>query len=132
MFGPGDTHQSYGPNRFSRTLAADREIRIFGRGEETRDHLYIDDAVRLIERLVFSDAAGTYNLVSGASRSFAEIVEGFRRIAPFEFSVTHAPRKGEITHRQYDASRLTRQVPGFEFTDFDKGLQATLEFFADG
>ena len=66
------------------------------------------------------------------SHNVAEIVEGFRRIAPFEFSVTHAPRKGEITHRQYDASRLTRQVPGFEFTDFDKGLQATLEFFADG
>lgn len=132
VFGPGDTHQSYGPNRFARTLAADREIRVFGQGEETRDHLYIDDAVRLIERLVFSDAVGTFNLVSGVSRSFAEIVEGYRKIAPFEFSVTHATRKGEITHRQYDASHLTRQVPGFEFTDFDTGLRATLEFFSDG
>lgn len=130
VFGPGDTHKSYGPNRFARTLAADREIRIFGQGEETRDHLYIDDAVRLIERLVSSGATGTYNLASGASRSFSEVVEAFRKIAPYDFSVTLAPRKGEITHRRYDVSRLTRQVPGFAFTDFDTGLRATLEFFS--
>ena len=57
-------------------------------------------------------------------------VEACRKIAPYDFSGTLAPRKRESTHRRYDVSRLTRQVPGFAFTDFDTGLRATLEFFS--
>ena len=46
IYGAGDTHNSYGPNRFMRQALKDGRISLFGNGEETRDHLYVDDARR--------------------------------------------------------------------------------------
>src|SRR5271157_697727 len=45
VYGPGDTHNSYGPNRFVRQAVTERRIPLFGEGEELRDHLYVDDGV---------------------------------------------------------------------------------------
>src|SRR5262249_46280748 len=48
LYGPGDTHNSYGPNRFVRTAVETQRIGIFGQGEELRDHLGVEDFVRLL------------------------------------------------------------------------------------
>lgn len=129
VFGPGDTHNSYGPNAFLRGVVRDRAIRVFGRGEERRDHLYIGDLVRAVERLLESGADGTLNLATGVSRSFADVVEAIRRVVPFEFEVSYQPRRAPVTHREFDISRFTRQVQGFRFTDLDEALRETFEGF---
>jgi nucleoside-diphosphate-sugar epimerase len=129
VFGPGDPHGSYGPNGFVRSLARDRSIRIFGQGEETRDHVHVDDVARLTVALMRVGAHGVYNVATGRSRSFAQVVEAIRKLVPYEVAVTNAPRKSPITHRSYDVTRLARVVPGFAFTPFEDGLRATLVAF---
>lgn len=129
LYGPGDPHGSYGPNAFARSLAHDRTLRIFGDGEEQRDHLYVDDAGRLVVALLRSRATGLYNVATGHSRSFAGILGAVQGIVPYEFRVTRAPRAGAITHRLYDIARLAQAVPGFAFTPFEAGLRATLADF---
>jgi nucleoside-diphosphate-sugar epimerase len=128
-FGPGDPHGSYGPNGFARSLARDRSIKIFGQGEEKRDHVHVDDVARLTVALVRSGARGVVNIATGRSRSFAQVVEAIRKLVPYEVAVTNAPRKSPITHRSYDITRLSRAVPGFPFTPFEDGLRATLTAF---
>jgi UDP-glucose 4-epimerase len=125
VFGPGDTHNSYGPNAFVRAVLGDRTVRLFGDGEEQRDHLYIGDLVRLVSRLIETNAVGVYNLANGISRSFAEIVEALRRVAPVEFTVSRSRRSGPVTHRTFDISRLSSQLPGFQFTSPEQALQET-------
>lgn len=125
VFGPGDTHGSYGPNRFVRTIVRERTVRLFGAGEETRDHLHVDDLARVAGRLAAADATGVFNVASGESRTFASIVKALRDLAPYEFAVESLPRSGPITHRQFDVGRLRRALPGFRFTDFAEGLRAT-------
>jgi Nucleoside-diphosphate-sugar epimerases len=49
IYGPGDTHSGYGPNKFLKLAKKNQDIILFGKGEEKRDHIYIDD---LIERLI--------------------------------------------------------------------------------
>ena len=129
VYGPGDPHGAYGPNAFARSLARDRTVRLFGEGEEERDHIYVDDVARLASALLRSSATGLFNLASGESRSFAEIIQTIRGIVPYEFTVTRTPRKGSITHRRFDTARLQRAVPGFGFTPFKDGLRATLAAF---
>jgi len=125
VYGPGDTHSSYGPNRFCRSIVRERSVRLFGDGEETRDHLYVDDLVELTARLGASDASGVYNLATGTTRTFGSIVEELGHLAPEGFEVARAPRAGAVTHRQFDVSRLLAAVPGFQFTPFGEGLAAT-------
>ncbi len=129
VFGPGDTHNSYGPNAFLRAILRDRVVRVFGRGEERRDHLYIGDLVRGVEHLIDAGAEGTFNLATGVSRSFAQVVDEIRRVVPLEFEVSYQPRRAPITHREFDVARFVRHAPGFQFTDFGRALRETFEGF---
>jgi UDP-glucose 4-epimerase len=129
VFGPGDPHASYGPNAFARSLANDRSVRLFGQGEEERDHLYVDDAARLVVALMRAGATGVFNIATGTSRSFAQVVDAIRSITPYQITVTHAPRRTPITHRSYDIALLERVVPRFAFTPFEDSLRATLAAF---
>jgi nucleoside-diphosphate-sugar epimerase len=129
VFGPGDSHASYGPNSFARSLARDRTVRIFGQGEEERDHIYVNDVARLMVALMRAGASGVFNVATGRSRPFGQVVETIRKLVPYEVVVTNAARKGAITHRSYDIARLDGAVPGFLFTPFEDGLRATLAGF---
>jgi len=129
VFGPGDPHGSYGPNGFARSLARDRSIRIFGQGEEERDHVHVDDVARLTVALMRAGARGVFNIATGRSRSFAQVIEAIRKLVPYEVAVTNAPRKSPITHRSYDITRLDQAVPSFPFTPLEDGLRATLAAF---
>ncbi|HET9926689.1 MAG TPA: NAD(P)-dependent oxidoreductase [Methylomirabilota bacterium] len=129
VYGPGDPHASYGPNAFARSLALDRSMRIFGAGEEERDHVYIDDVAAIVAGLLRSGAAGVFNVATGQSRSFADVVKAMRDLVPYDVEVTSLPRKSAITHRRFDIARLTRAVPGLRFTPLPDGLRATLRAF---
>jgi UDP-glucose 4-epimerase len=129
IYGPGDPHGAYGPNAFARSLAKDRSLRIFGDGEEERDHVYVDDVAAVIVLLLRLRATGVFNVATGESRPFVDVVKAIRGLVPYEVAVTHAPRAGAITHRRFDTARLYRSLPGFAFTPFDEGLRATLASF---
>ena len=93
VYGPGDTHATYGPMQFIRSLMDERNLYLFGDGEELRDRLYIHDLVYLTDCLMSGGASGLYNLVTGESHSFREIADYLSQIAPFNFRIIHRPRK---------------------------------------
>jgi UDP-glucose 4-epimerase len=125
VFGPGDTHNSYGPNAFIRSVIRERSIRLFGQGEERRDHLYVGDLVRIVSRLIDTRAVGVLNVATGVSRSFAEVVETLRHIVPFEWTVSYLPRRGPITHREFDITALRTAVGECEFSTFEDAMRST-------
>ena len=129
VYGPGDPHASYGPNAFARSLARDHSVRIFGAGEEERDHVFVDDVAAVTAGLLRSGAAGIYNVATGQSRSFADVVKTIRDLVPYEVEVVSAPRKGPITHRRFDIARLAQALPGLRFTPLRDGLATTLAAF---
>jgi nucleoside-diphosphate-sugar epimerase len=124
IFGAGDTHNSYGANRFMRAAAAERKIGLFGEGEEQRDHVYVDDVVRIIQLALEHRSSGTLNLVTGQSISFGDLA---RKVAAIAGGVTVEGRPrapGPILHRHYDATALFRAFPDFRFTPRDEALAA--------
>lgn len=130
IYGPGDTHATYGPMRFMKSIVRERKVHLFGKGEDLRDHLYVEDLNRLIEALIAAPAAGTYNLVSGESHSFREIIEMLREIVPYEFEVCPVDRKKPLIHQRFDIGKLTQGVPDFHFTGLKQGLQETFKVFS--
>ena len=129
IYGPDDPHGSYGPNGFARSLVRDRSVRLFGAGEEERDHVFVHDVAAVTIGLLRSGAVGIYNVATGQSRSFADVVKTIRDLVPYEVEVVSAPRKGPITHRRFDIVRLARVLPGLRFTPLRDGLAATLAAF---
>ena len=130
VYGPGDTHATYGPMKFIRDILDEGKVYLFGEGEELRDHLYIDDLVQLTDRLIHGKFSGRFNLVAGKSRTFREIVEIFRKLSPQPCETVHVERKKPLIHQEFDIRKLSRAVPGFAFTDIQKGLEETFHAFA--
>ena len=125
VFGAGDTHNSYGPNAFIRSAIRGRAVRLFGHGEERRDHLYVGDLVSIVARLIDIGAVGVLNVATGVSRSFAEVVEVLRHIVPFELAVSYLPRTGPVTHREFDISSLRSVVGEFAFSSLEDAMRST-------
>jgi nucleoside-diphosphate-sugar epimerase len=122
IYGAGDTHNSYGANRFRRMARAEGRITLFGGGEETRDHMFIDDIVALIDLTFQHRSAGTLNLVSGRSVSFAELARMVASHFPDPVEIVSLPRQVAITHRKFDASNVARSFPGFRLTPLEEGI----------
>jgi len=125
IFGPGDPHNGYGPNRFMRLAQAGSDIALFGEGEERRDHIFIADVAEIVRRCVLHRATGIVNAVSGTVTSFKEIAElAATRFQP-RVKVLATPRIGPMPHggyRAFDASLLARRFPDLKLTLLAAGL----------
>lgn len=125
VYGAGDTHNAYGPNRLRRMAQADGRIVLFGEGEELRDYITADDAARLIRLTLCHRSTGLLNLATGGSVSFRRLADLVA--APFghPIPVTGQPRQvPAVTHRRFDVAALHRAFPDFAFTSLEDGLQA--------
>jgi UDP-glucose 4-epimerase len=124
IYGAGDTHNSYGPNRFRR-MAQDGKITLFGGGEETRDHIFIDDVVAMIYSTILHRSAGTLNVATGKSVSFGDLARMIAVMSPGKaVEVAGTPRQNPVTHRAFDITAIHHAFPHFRFTPLDQGLAA--------
>jgi UDP-glucose 4-epimerase len=123
IYGAGDTHNSYGPNRFRR-MAKDGRITMFGKGEETRDHVFVDDVVVLIGLVILHRSAGTLNLATGRSVSYDELAQRIAGLLPTKIELVGTPRQNPVTHRAFDVTAIHQAFPHFRFTPLDEGLSA--------
>ena len=122
VYGAGDTHNSYGPNRFRRMAAKDGRITLFGGGEETRDHVHVDDVARVAAECLVRRSTGTLNLATGRSNSFRQVAEMVARQFAGRVEIAVTPRANPITHRHYDITNLIKAFPGLRLVALEKGL----------
>ena len=127
IYGASDTHNSYGPNRFLRGAIKDRTIALFGRGEETRDHIYIQDVSRLITLCLLHRSAGTINAVSGQAATFHEVALKIAQLAGPDVRIEYLPRNAPITHRQFDVTERLKAFPFFAPTLLEGGLASSFQ-----
>jgi nucleoside-diphosphate-sugar epimerase len=123
VYGAGDTHNSYGPNRFIRTAQKDGKITLFGEGEERRHHIHVADLARILHLCLLHRSSGTINAVTGEALSFREVAEMIRADAGRPVALECLPRGSAITHRHFDLTALTRAFPNFAPVPFPSGIR---------
>lgn len=126
VYGVNDPHNGYGPNRFGRLAKEGSDIVLFGKGEEKRDHVYVEDIAKLVYLLILHRAAGVVNAVSNQTVSFSELaqfaVAFFKSAGP----VVETQRVGLMPHdgyRPFEPSVATTVFSGFQFRDWRTGLK---------
>ncbi len=130
IYGPGDTHNSYGPNRFVRTARSHGKITLFGGGEEMRHHVYVTDVAEFIRLCLFHASSGVINAATGEAVSFSAVAEKIVHAMGANIPIETTPRANPVTHRHFDTSALVRAFPGFRATPLDAGLTQTIEAMA--
>ena len=103
IYGLQDPHNGYGPNKFYRSAKSKKIIYLFGRGEERRDHIYIEDIGKIISCIINKKKTGIFNLVSGKVISFFEIAKIISKLNKNNISVKFLKRIGSMPHNGFRA-----------------------------
>ena len=129
IYGAGDTHNSYGPNRFMRQALKEGRIALFGNGEETRDHLHVDDAVDLLLKVI---SHGSTGLLNCRQRTFRDVSIGCRDGRGAGWPAGRDRHLGATKSAQLTGISTPpiclRAFPGVRFRPLEDGLALT---FAD-
>jgi nucleoside-diphosphate-sugar epimerase len=126
IYGAGDPHSGYGPNRFRKLAARGEVIALFGQGEEKRDHVAVEDVARLAVRVLQHGSIGVLNAVTGISTSFstiAHIVAGeFKPLAKVELVPRPGPQP-HLLHRFFDITDCYKSFPDFHYEPLESGMK---------
>ena len=109
VFGFGDTHNSYGPNRFIKNAISEKKIILGGEGEETRDHIFVSDLVQLTVLCILYKSSGILNAASGFSISFMELAKLIKENLP-NIEIKTTKRNNPITYRSFNIDCLNSNL----------------------
>ncbi len=142
---------NYGPYHFPEKLIplmivkalAGEPLPVYGRGENVRDWLYVEDHARAI-RLVFERAApgSTYNVGGRAERKNIEVVQGvceaLDRLRPRADGKAYGAQISYVTDRPghdfryaIDCRRIEEDLGWTQSETFDSGLSKTVAWFLE-
>lgn len=125
IYGAGDPHSGYGPNRFRRQASKGEDIPLFGEGEEQRDHVSVHDVAKLARLILCHRSRGALNAVTGVATSFNAIAHIVARQYGNKVRVQELPRtvpRPHLLHRFFDITACHHAFPGFHFVPLEEGL----------
>lgn len=126
IYGNDDPHNGYGPNKFTRLVKRNLDIVLFGKGEERRDHIWVNDLAKLIVIIVQRKVTGIINATSGKVITFNKIARIIKKISNKKINIIYTKRSGKIPHNGYRAfqkSRIQKLIPGFKFNEISTTLK---------
>jgi len=124
VYGEGDTHNGYGPNRFLNQIRNFESIKVFGEGLNVRDHIHVKDVVELVVRCLNIGFEGCLNLATGKSYSFRYVAEKCVSIFSPRSVIEKTGSEGEIFYKNYDISKMSETFPDFRPMHLDFGLES--------
>jgi nucleoside-diphosphate-sugar epimerase len=124
VYGLGDKSNAYGPTGFLVAARENRPITLWGDGSELRDFVFVDDVASIILHFLRLDISGVFNLCTGKSRSFIEIVRVLQRDFP-KLDFVSRERSRPKVDQIYSSAKLRSLLPAeFIFTSLEDGLSA--------
>ncbi|MFZ5427649.1 MAG: NAD-dependent epimerase/dehydratase family protein [Thermodesulfobacteriota bacterium] len=122
--------------RFMAMALNGEPLTIFGDGEQTRDFVYVFDAVKavLLAGGLWGDAgplSGVFNVGTGRSTTVTELAMLLARLAGKDLPISYLPeRAGDLRHSLADVSRLEREGGFRPSTMLEDGLRTTMDWFS--
>lgn len=135
VFGPlqaaGHAYAAVVP-AFVAAALADEPLVIHGDGTQSRDFTYVDTVTAVLADAVVRtvNSPEPVNLAFGTRTSLLDLIAQLETILGSEVKREHVEnRAGDVPHSQAANDRLMALFPDIVPTDFDVGLQATIDWF---
>jgi dTDP-glucose 4,6-dehydratase len=142
---------NYGPYQFPEKLIpltiqnalAEKPLPVYGRGENVRDWLFVEDHARALRAAVERGRPGeTYNVGGDCERQNIDVVRGIcallDEIRPRDGGQPHAElitfvtdRPGHDARYAIDAGKIRRELGWCPSETFDTGLRKTVEWYLE-
>jgi UDP-glucose 4-epimerase len=116
---------------FSGLLLTGHPCTIFGDGEQTRDFVYVDDAVDAFSRAATRGDGLLVNVGTGIETSVNQLYATMASLASAVVPPNYAPpRPGELRRSALDPSRAAIQLGWTPWTTLEEGCRQVLRWFA--
>lgn len=126
VYGPGDASRQYGPAGFVDAALHGGTVTLWGDGTERREFVFVGDIVRIVGGLALEGRGGVVNIVTGESRSFAEILEAVAACVGRRPRVTSHPRTRPKVDHGFIPVGLRERLPDFAFTSLSDAISRTV------
>lgn len=129
IYGENDPHNGYGPNLFARLIKAKKNITLFGKGEERRDHVSIHDVAKIVRHVILYKCYGSINAVSGKVISFYNVAKNLKKLTKSKNKIITTRRKMPMPHNGYRAfdNSLIKKLFDFKLIDPETGFKELLK-----
>jgi UDP-glucose 4-epimerase len=115
---------------FAGLLLEGKPCTIFGDGNQTRDFVYVDDAVDAFVRAADRGSGLLCNIGTGRETSVNELYAAMAEAAGVAEPAVHAPpRAGELERNSLDPGRASLHLGWEPWTDLRSGVAETLRWF---
>ena len=112
---------------FGRRMIMEEGLVIFGRGEQTRDYVYVGDVTRAHKIALKGQEPLTVNIGSGVGTSVNQLFKLMAAETEYPLLPEHGePRPGDVEHVVLDVSRARRELGWTANTTLEDGLRQTL------
>lgn len=115
---------------FSKAMLEGRRPVIYGDGKQTRDFVYVEDAVDALHRAVEKGNGRLLNIGSGSETSVLELYDAVAAATGFRKKPEFADAKpGEVLRSVVDASAARKALGWEPWTPLDTGLRHTIDWY---
>jgi len=118
---------------FSERILNDKEVYIYGDGEQTRDFIYIKDVVKankLATDFVLRRKTGIFNIGTGKETSVNELFKKLKELTGYKRKAIYKPeRKGEVRRISLDIKKALRELNFSPEYSLEEGLKETVKYF---
>ena len=133
---------NHGPYQFPEKLIplmianalADKELPVYGTGENVRDWLYVEDHCRAIDLIIRNGRVGeVYNIGGHNERNNLDVVKTIlRQLGKPESLITFVgDRKGHDLRYAIDPTKIHDELGWLPTTGFDDGIRQTIEWYLE-
>jgi dTDP-glucose 4,6-dehydratase len=142
---------NYGPYQFPEKLIPlvtinalhGKKLPVYGKGENVRDWLYVDDHVRALWRVVQTGKVGeTYNIGGNCEKKNIEVVKAICKLmdelrpdspnCPHEQLIEYVTdRPGHDLRYAIDASKIKRELDWEPEENFEEGIRKTVQWYLE-
>jgi len=133
---------NYGPYHFPEKLIplmianclAEKPLPVYGKGENVRDWLYVEDHCEAIDLILRKGKVGeVYNIGGHNERTNLEVVKTIiHALDKSESLITYVTdRKGHDMRYAIDPTKIHNELNWLPKTKFDEGIQRTIQWYLD-
>lgn len=133
---------NYGPYHFPEKLIPliianalnDKQLPVYGKGENVRDWLYVEDHCKAIDLIIHKGKVGeVYNIGGHNERTNLEVVKTvIRELGKSEDLITYVTdRPGHDMRYAIDPTKIHEELGWLPETKFDDGIKKTIKWYLD-
>lgn len=116
---------------FCKKIVLGEPIDVYNKGKETRDFLYVEDAVEAFHKAIDSSANGFVNISSGQEIKIKKLVEIIGKTAGVKLKLNYLPPRsqGEIVRSVLDNRLAKKELGWFPKTSLEQGIKKTFAWY---